>query len=241
MAENTNTPNTGTGEEEKKEEEKLLAGKYKDVDTLVKSYKEAEKKITEQGQELAKLNKMIRDIEAEKLATTKLSAQKALEAQKAKIEERKKALAQKMKEAFDKEKGSPEKALEVIDEMIRQHPYVRGSLSREEYERQLQETIASQTALTKLASEHKDFELVKPKMSELWKKLPMEARKPEMLETVYFAAKALSEPDLRKKILEEIRAGYTPGTGIREPSKPSPEEVKMVDAVVDEYKKSKKF
>jgi len=238
MAENTNTPDTGTGE---KKEEKLLAGKYKDVDTLVKSYKEAERKITEQGQELARLNKLIKNFEAERLASTKLSEQKMLEAQKAKAMERRKALVEKMKEAFDRERGSPEKALEVIDEVIREHPYVRGSLPREEYERQLQETLAGRAAISKLAAEHKDFEELKPKMAELWSKLPMEARKPEMLETIYFAAKGLSEPELRKKILEEVRAGYTPGTGIREPSKPSPEEEKMVNAVVEEYKKMKNF
>lgn len=236
MKVDTKTPgDKGTGD-------KLLAGKYKDVPALEKAYKEAQVKLTQLGQEKSKLDGDLQKLQLDKLTDAKESQERLLRAAQVRVDGERKALAQEMADAFDANKGSPAKALSLIDRMIQQHPSVKGGMSREDYERSVQDKSDATVAMNKVRSDHmQDFDLLKPKMSKLWDKLPVKARVPEMLETVYLAARAASEPEIREKIIQEMRAGSSTGVGVNIPPETNTDEDKMVDAVVDEHQKGKKW
>ena len=233
---NANTPkDTGTGGG------KLLAGKYKDVPALEKAYKEANLKLTQLAQEKSRLDGEVQKLQIGRLSDAKEAEKKVLEAAQVRIDTERNALVQEMADAFDAKKGSPAKVVSLIDRLIQGHPAVKGGMSRESYDMDVRSKAAAADAVAKVRKAHAtDFDLLKPKMAELWNKLPEEAKVPEMVETIYFAARAASEPDLREKIIQEMRSGSSTGPGAHATEGGSAEE-KAVDAIIEEHQKGKKW
>jgi len=131
--------------------------------------------------------------------------------------------------------------LALFEELITKHPSVKGGMSRSAYEQDVQSKTEAAKAYDAVRKAHKeDFDLLKPKMSELWSKLPENAKVPEMVETIYLAARAVSGPKLREQIIEEMRSGSSTGLGANPPAGGTGGD-KEVDAIVEEHKKTKKW
>lgn len=224
------TPSSEAGKE------KLLAGKYKSAEELEKGYQELQTKYTQDMQRKAETEQALTDFRA-KLKETGI---RQTEEEKQRLEQDMEAMG---KEFSEEAKKGPKEMMRSLYKLIEAHPSVEAAVKRGELKRKTEEDQKATKIFNEFRDGHKDdFDKLKPEMAKIWAELPAKSKVPEMLETVYKAAKAdafPSEEALRKKMAEEAKAGTTQVGG----EKPKPEikskDNKDIDAVIEVHKKAK--
>lgn len=227
-------PQTEPGDKGTPQDEPKFFGKYKTKKEAEQAYKELEHKLGEQGAELGAARKAL---EEEKKRIKQIEDAKAEEEKKV-TEEEYKAMSKEFVENMRKD------PMGTLDRYIRSHPSVANRVTIQDLKRKEEQEKKNREAYEKFREAHKeDFDKLKSKMAEIWGKLPLENRKPEMLEIVYKAAKAESLPDeakLREKIIEDMKAGHSEGGSETPPEKKEKDEAdKATDEIIEAYKGSK--
>lgn len=218
----------------------LIGGKYKDVEAVEKALLEGEQKITELGQAKGERDKAITEMMQRASEARKVTG----EEEKTKSEERRKVLAAELGAAWDK---SPLEALAFMEKLIEEKQTGGGFMKRADYDKKLtdDETASKEynrvrgTGDPEKKEQQKEFDALKPVMNELWGKLPKEAKVPSMIETMYLAAKAKSAPNLREKILADIKGGTGQPSGGPSPEDKRTEDDKIIDGIVDQAEKDR--
>jgi len=213
----------------------LYAGKYKTVEEMEAGIKEAERKISELGEKKAAADKALMEHIS---LINKLKAADAEKLEKKKAEERKAKVA-RFRAAFEKD---PESALETIEMLVDDKINQAGVMKHSDYDAKLKQERAAVTTFNKVRSAHKeDFDALRPEMAKLWARLPEKARVPEMLETIYLAAKATASPSLKEKIISDLKATHTVAPGGVSPEDKRTEEEKMTDDIIKAHEVTRKI
>lgn len=228
----------------------LIAGKYKTIEDAEQGIKEGEQKITALGQGKSASDKALLDYQKSITAKEK-------EAEKGKLKTADEARLERIKnfkKVFeDPEGGGPAAAYAFVESMIADSHKTRdtkaGDLEKQrkayntraaaEYNR-VRGTGNKEQGLEGNKERQKEFDLLKPVMDKLWEKLPPTSRVPEMMETIFLAARAKASPELREQIVQEIKAGMgTTGPGVKPGEEVKTEDDKTLDAIAEQAEKDK--
>lgn len=225
----------------------LYAEKYKTIEEMEKGVKEAEQKITELGQGKSLSDKALKEFrELIVKRETETKAGKETD-EEIKEKERRGKLALELKEAWETD---PVKALEFLEKRIKEGQ--TGVMTKGDYEAKLERDRVQNVEYNRVRGTGdpskgikpdeeriKEFDALKPVMSEIWDKLPDKAKVPEMMETVFFAAKAKASPELKDKLIKDLKAGTTQKGGVSPAGEKKTEDEKTIDGIIDQAEKDK--
>lgn len=232
------------------EEGYLYAGKYKTVEEMEKGVLEGSQKITELGQGKSASDKALIDFQTRLTEKEeKAKAGKVKTADEARLERIK-----KFKTVFeDPEGGGPAAAFAFVEDMIEKSHKSRATKASEvekqriavsargaaEYNR-VRGTGDKDAGIPEDKERQKEFELLRPVMNEIWGKMPPSSRVPEMMETVFFAARAKASPELKEQIVQGIKAGMgTTGPGVPAGDEKKTKDEKTLDEIAEQAEKDR--
>lgn len=228
----------------------LYAEKYKTVEDMEKAYGEAAKKITQLGQGKSASDKALIDFQKKFTEKEeKAKAGKVKTADEARLERIK-----TFKKVFeDPEGGGPAAAYKFVEGMIAESHKSRETKAGE-VETQRQEAIARGAAeynrvrgtgnkelgIEEDKERQKEFDLLRPVMTEIWSKMSPSTRVPEMMETVFFAARAKASPELKEQIVQDIKAGMgTAGPEVKAGDEKKTADDKTLDEIAEQAEKDR--